>query len=148
MDRLQNKEFVAPNLPNFSRYKIKSIYWSRTQFFVSSTLFSHLAIFGQFWSFSLERVQNKEFVARNLPTTSRHQIKSIWWSRTHFVVSSTLFSRMAIFGQLQSPICESYLEGKMTKRSFVRKDLRVQECFKNSTYCCLWGLEQSSPMRF
>ena len=71
LERVQNREFVAPNLPNISRYQIMSICWSRTQFFVSSTLFSQLAIFGQFWSLSLERVQNQDFVVRNLPNISR-----------------------------------------------------------------------------
>ena len=102
LERVQNKEFVARNLPTTSMYQIMCIWGSRTHFVVSSTLFYRMAIFGQFWSFSLQTVQNKEFIARNLPTTSRYQIMSIWGSRTHFVVSSTLFSQMVIFYQFGS----------------------------------------------
>ena len=102
LERVQNKEFIAQNLPTISGYQIKSIWLSKTHFVVSSTLFSQMSIFSQFWSFSLERVENKEFVARNFPNRSRYQIKSICWSRTRFVVSSTQFSQLAIFGPFLS----------------------------------------------
>ena len=112
LERVQNKSLLLQT------YQIMSICWSRTQFFVSSAMFSQLGIFGQFWSFSLERVQNKEFVAQNLQNISRYQIKIIWGSRTHFIISSILFSQMVIFGQFWSFSLE-----RVQNKEFVARNL-------------------------